>query len=192
MKEYIRTIGVDDAAFDRAKSRKAFVFGVIVRGNSIIEGILRTEVTVDGLDATEKISLMIKNSKFCPQLKAIFLASSTIAAFNIIDLHRLSNETHIPVVTILKKKPDNNIVRKALAHLDDGEKRFQILMNNPSFEAVKVNINDRNCNIYIQRVNISYLELQKLIKLSTKTSCIPESLRIADMIGKTFAEYIIH
>ena len=55
MKENNRTIGIDDAAFNREKSTKTFVFGVVVRGYSLVEGVLRTEVQIDGISATKKI-----------------------------------------------------------------------------------------------------------------------------------------
>jgi len=191
MKEHIRTIGIDDAAFNRNKSRKTFVFGVVVRGNDIVEGVLRTEVTVDGLDATKRISSMIIKSKFASQIKVIFLASSTIAAFNIIDLRRLSKETKLPVVTILKKKPDEKMVQTALTLLKDSEKRVQILSNNPNFEPISFVKSERSCEIFVQRVNISLSDVKEIIKITTRTGCTPESLRLADMIGKAFRDYVI-
>ena len=100
VKENIRTIGIDDAAFKRDLSSNTFVFGVIVRGYSLVEGVLRTKVKIDGLDATEKIGNMICESKFYEQLRAIFLRSSTIAAFNIIDMGMLYNKTALPIVTL--------------------------------------------------------------------------------------------
>ena len=56
VKSNIRTIGIDDAAFQREKSSKTFVFGVVIRGHSFAEGILRTDVEIDGMNATDKIS----------------------------------------------------------------------------------------------------------------------------------------
>ena len=193
MKKNIRTIGIDDAAFDRNKSSKVFVFGVVVRGNDLVEGILRTQVTVDGLDATENIISLLNKSKFKEQVKAIILGSATIAAFNIIDMNEIYQETNIPIISILHELPDNIEVKKALSHLPDWEKRHEILISNPTLERIEfTNQSGRQCKIYVQYLGFEDInEVKNLIKNTTFTSCIPESLRLADMIGQNFKDFII-
>ncbi|UJG42450.1 MAG: DUF99 family protein [Candidatus Heimdallarchaeum endolithica] len=193
MKKKIRTIGIDDAAFYRNKSKKTFIFGVVTRGYSFVEGILRGEIEIDGLDATEKIIWMIETSKFATQLKAIFLASSTIAAFNVIDMNALYEQLNIPVITILSKKPDEEKIRKALMHLEDGEKRYGILLSNPPMKRIKFkNKINREFEAIVQFTGINKIyEVKEIIEKATFTSFLPESLRIADLIGQTFKDYII-
>ncbi|MHA1205058.1 MAG: endonuclease dU [Candidatus Heimdallarchaeaceae archaeon] len=193
MKTKIRTIGIDDAAFDRNRSKKTFIFGVITRGYDIVEGILRSEIEVDGLDATEKIIKMIQKSKFVTQLKTIFLASSTIAAFNVIDMNALYEQLDIPVITILSKKPDEEKIRRAIMHLEDGEKRYNTLFSNPPMKSIKFkNQIGREFKAVVQYVGIDEInEVREIIEKATFTSFLPESLRIADLIGQTFKDYII-
>ncbi|MHA1115346.1 MAG: endonuclease dU [Candidatus Heimdallarchaeaceae archaeon] len=193
MKTKIRTIGIDDAAFDRNRSKKTFIFGVITRGYDIVEGILRSEIEVDGLDATEKIIKMIQKSKFVTQLKTIFLASSTIAAFNVIDMNALYEQLDIPVITILSKKPDEEKIRRAIMHLEDGEKRYNTLFSNPPMKSIKFkNQIGREFKAVVQYVGIDEInEVREIIEKASFTSFLPESLRIADLIGQTFKDYII-
>ena len=193
MKKNIRTIGIDDAAFSREKSTKTFVFGVVVRGNNLVEGVLRTEVLVDGLDATEKIIEMINRSKFKKQIKAIVLGSATIAAFNIINMVEIFQKTVIPIISILHELPDNVEVKKALVHLPDWEKRLEMLMYNPTLEKIEfINESGRACKIYVQHLGFKDTnEVKDLLKNTTYTSCVPESLRLADMIGQNFKDYIM-
>jgi len=193
VKTKIRTIGIDDAAFDRNRSKKTFIFGVITRGYDIVEGILRSEIEVDGLDATEKIIKMIQKSKFVTQLKTIFLASSTIAAFNVIDMNALYEQLDIPVITILSKKPDEEKIRRAIMHLEDGEKRYNTLFSNPPMKSIKFkNQIGREFKAVVQYVGIDEInEVREIIEKATFTSFLPESLRIADLIGQTFKDYII-
>ncbi|UJG39788.1 MAG: DUF99 family protein [Candidatus Heimdallarchaeum aukensis] len=193
MKTKIRTIGIDDAAFDRNRSKKTFIFGVITRGYDIVEGILRSEIEVDGLDATEKIIKMIQKSKFVTQLKTIFLASSTIAAFNVIDMNALYEQLDIPVITILSKKPDEEKIRRAIMHLEDGEKRYNTLFSNPPMKSIKFkNQIGREFEAVVQYVGIDEInEVREIIEKATFTSFLPESLRIADLIGQTFKDYIL-
>jgi len=194
VKENIRTIGIDDAAFNRSKSTKTFVFGVIVRGYNLVEAVLRTEILIDGIEATKRITSMIVKSKYHEQLRAIFLRSSTIAAFNIIDMNMLSKVTSIPVITVLSEIPDENDVKKALSNLPDWDFRLDILNRNPPIEKVKyTNREGRDCEVLIQQVGLSdKSNINKILQISSYSSCIPESLRLADKIGKSFKDYTIN
>lgn len=191
MKAHIRTIGIDDAAFQRSKSSKTFVFGVVVRDYSLIEGILRTEVEIDGLDATSKIAEMILHSRFQDQLKAIILGSSTIAAFNVIDLSLLNKKTKIPIINILNQLPDDKEVKKALSHLSDWELRYKILTNNPPIQNIEFeNQIGNKYKTNIQQVGFSGLkEVKNILKITSFSSSIPECLRIADLIGQSFKTF---
>ncbi|NPD87116.1 MAG: DUF99 family protein [Asgard group archaeon] len=193
MKKDIRTIGIDDAAFQRENSKKTFVFGVIMRGHSLVEGILRTNIKIDGLDATEKISKMINESKFIDQLKAIILGSSTIAAFNIIDLKKLHENTSIPVITVLSQLPNEKEVKSALSHLVDWEERYKILKFNPPLQKMEFkNQMSRICKMFVQYIGFKdEKEVKELLQFTTYSSSIPEGLRLADMIGQSFKNYII-
>lgn len=193
MKGYIRTIGVDDAAFQRKTSKNAFVFGVIVRGYNLVEGILRTLVEVDGWDATEKISEMIASSKYVTQLRAIILGSSTIAAFNIIDLRKLFDITDIPVITILPARPHEEDVKTALSNLEDWNERYSILSSNPPIEEIVFkNQVGKQYKKFFQQVGFTNTEqVREIIEISTYSSSIPECLRLADMIGQSFKNYRI-
>lgn len=193
MKKNIRTIGIDDAAFQRENSSKTFVFGVVMRGYNLVEGVLRTEIKIDGLDATEKISEMITSSKFENQLKAIFLGSSTIAAFNIIDMKKLCENTSIPVLTVLSQPPNEKEVKMALSHLDDWEKRYEILDSNPSLQKIEFkNQIGRLCKMHIQHIGFKEQKtVREILQFTTYSSSIPEGLRLADMIGQSFKDYIL-
>ena len=193
MKDNVRFIGIDDAAFNREKSQKTFVFGVVMRGHNLIEGILRTDIMVDGLDATTKIRKMINESKFIGQLKVIIFGSSTIGAFNLINFKKLYTETNIPIISVFSTLPDEKKVKAALKHLSDGDERFKILLSNPTIQEIEyVNQAGRNCKMYVQQMGLSSLEdVREILKISSFTSSLPECLRIADLIGQSFKDHII-
>ncbi|MBY9001107.1 MAG: DUF99 family protein [Candidatus Heimdallarchaeota archaeon] len=193
MKNLIRTIGIDDAAFQRNTSKETFVFGVIIRGHNLVEGILRTIVTVDGWDATDKIGVMISSSKYSDQLKGLILGSSTIAAFNIIDLKKLYELTEIPVITILPRLPIEDNIKTALSKLDDWEERFAVLKANPQFSEISYkNQIGEVCKKYFQQVGFNNIEEAKeVLRISTYSSSVPECLRLADLLGQSFKGYTI-
>jgi len=55
IKKEVRILGIDDAPFDLHKSKKTILIGVIFRGGSFLDGVLRTEIDIDGTNATKKI-----------------------------------------------------------------------------------------------------------------------------------------
>ena len=191
MKSNIRTIGIDDSAFKRGISTNTFVFGVIVRGNNLVEGILRTEIKIDGLDATEKICSMIYESKYYEQLKAIFLRSSTIAAFNVINMSDLHDKTSLPIVTILSSLPDEKEVKQAISNLEDWKNRIDILNSNPPIQKIKFeNKKGRKCETHIQQIGLDNLTaVNNILQITADSSCVPECLRIADLIGQSFKDF---
>lgn len=193
MKSNIRTIGIDDAAFQREKSSKTFVFGVVIRGYNLVEGVLRTDVEIDGINASDRICNMITESKFHNQLKAIILGSSTIGAFNIIDLNFLHKQTSLPTITVLSSLPKNGEVKEALSHLSDWESRYEILTSNPPIQKMEfVNQIGRKCNVYIQQIGFEDIDIVKnLLHITSYSSAIPECLRLADMIGRSFKSFTI-
>ena len=52
MKSEIRVLGVDDGKFVPHSEGKASVVGVVFRGGCSIEGVMHTNIAIDGFDAT--------------------------------------------------------------------------------------------------------------------------------------------
>ncbi len=113
MKPNVRVLGIDDGAFSKS-DKTVLVVGALVRGKTELEAVMSATVTVDGNDATEKIAKMINNSKRKSQIKAVLLHGSTVAGFNLINLKELYRRTGKPVISVYRKKPDLEKVRKAL------------------------------------------------------------------------------
>jgi len=106
IKNEIRVIGIDDASFDRFRDKETLVIGVLYRGGQFMDGVITTEVKIDGDDSTKKISQMITNSKFLKQTKYLLLDGIAVGGFNVIDVKRLHEKTGLPVIVITRKYPD--------------------------------------------------------------------------------------
>ena len=83
IKREIRILGIDDSAL---LDEKVMIVGVVFRGGDWIDGVLRSDITRDGLDATDVICSMIKESKHYGQLRVLMLDGITYGGFNIIDI----------------------------------------------------------------------------------------------------------
>jgi endonuclease V-like protein UPF0215 family len=111
IKPEIRILGIDDSAL---LSEKVMIVGAVFRGGDWIDGVLRSEITKDGLDATEVICKMIKESKHYGQIRAVILDGITYGGFNVVDIQMLYRETGIPVIVVMRSYPDFEKIKSAL------------------------------------------------------------------------------
>ena len=174
LKKEIRVIGIDDSAFNKSQKSKVLVVGVIMRGGEWVDGILSTKVKIDGNDSTSKIIQMISNCRFRTQLRCIFLNGIAVAGFNVMDIQKISKETHIPVIVIIRKNPDMETIKKTLIKIN---KKQKIKLIEKAGNVFKVE------SIFVQLCGIDLEMAKKIVKLTCTRSFIPEPLRIAHLVA---------
>ncbi len=177
VKNQIRVVGFDDGTF-RFKGRgKTILIGVVMKGSQEVVGVLSRWIAVDGWDATENMIDSIITSRF-EDLRVIMLKGITYAGFNIVDVQRLSEETGLPVIVVIRKKPDLNAMREALKkHFPDWRERIELLDKaGEIFEMIPG-------KLYYQSINIPPKQAVEIINITQKSSLIPEPLRLAHMIA---------
>ncbi|MBI1968582.1 DUF99 family protein [Candidatus Woesearchaeota archaeon] len=125
MKKEIRVLGLDDAPFEFS-DKECFIIGTLFRGGSSMDGVLSTRVAVDGEDATTKIIEAVNKSKFKTQLQAMFLDGIAVGGFNVVNIDSLHKHTGLPVIVIIRKKPDFKTLEKTLKKLGM-EKKYQLM-----------------------------------------------------------------
>ncbi|MCS7130780.1 MAG: DUF99 family protein [Archaeoglobaceae archaeon] len=170
-----RVLGIDDSF---SKDFCCLV-GCVMSGRNI-EGFMFEEISIDGFDSTEKIVKMIKRSKFFNQLKCIFLGGITFGGFNIADIKKIYEQTGIPVVVVMGRKPNMDEFKDALKNLSDYEERIAIVER--AGEIYEFG------SLFIQFCGLSVDEAKKLIETNTWRGKIPEALRIAHLV----ASAIVH
>jgi len=179
IKDEIRIIGIDDGHFDKNKDKRALIVGVIMRGSKQIDGVLSNYVEVDGNDSTEKIIGMIKRTTHINQLRIIMTNGISFAGFNIIDMNRIFEELKIPVIAVIRKKPDMERFINALKKVNGYEEKLEILKSLPEPKPVKT----RYGITYFQNVGISDEEAKEIIIKTSVNSRIPEPVRVAHLIA---------
>jgi len=186
IKSEIRILGIDDSVFTPRTKGKADLIGVVCRGGQWLDGIMRTKVEIDGLDATEKIAKMIKNSPHYAQIRVIMLDGITYAGFNIVDIKELYAKTLLPVITVTREEPSLEDIRKALKNLPYYEKRWKIVKN--TGETFKVQTREGEEPVHVQVAGISQSDAEKILKKTSTRSNIPEALRVAHIIASGLAQ----
>lgn len=180
IKKEIRILGFDDGPFKAKSKGNVPVVGVIYRGGEFIDGMLKTDVRVDGLDATKKLVKLINSSRHKEQLKVVMFDGITLGGFNLVDIKELNEKTGLPVIVINRKKPDLKSVKKALKNFKDFEKRWKIVKKAGKIKSLKI----RGKRVYYQCKGLEDEEAEEIIKLSSTRSFIPEPLRVAHLIAR--------
>jgi endonuclease V-like protein UPF0215 family len=161
IKNEIRVLGIDDGRFVPHTKGTADIVGVVYRGGYWFEGVMCTDITIDGMDATEKLVAMVKNSPYYGELRVI--------------------EVDLPVVSVAREKPDLEEIRSALKNLPDFEKRWQGMLN--AGELFEVETRNGENPVYVQTAGILREDAIKILKRTSTRSNIPEALRVAHIIA---------
>ncbi len=179
-KTEVRILGFDDSPFKR-EDKKVSVIGVIYRGGNYLDVVLKTDVQVDGLDATEKLVELINSSRHKPQLKILMFDGITLGGFNVIDIADLNERTGLPVIVINRKLPNIDSVKDALEkNFSDFEERWKMISNAGKIKVCELKDEKK---IYYQVIGMADKEAEEVIRLSSTHSNIPEPLRIAHLIA---------
>ena len=181
IKPEIRVLGVDDCPFIPHIKGQVPVIGVVFRGGYWLDGVMHTKIAVDGFDATHKITSMITSSPHYKQLRVIMLNGVTFAGFNIVNIKTLNATTKLPVITVTRKKPNLEKIHKALKNLPKSQERWNTILN--TGEVSEVPTRSGKKKIYIQVAGISRDDAQKILRLTSTRSNIPEALRVAHLIA---------
>ncbi|HJO02100.1 MAG: DUF99 family protein [Candidatus Woesearchaeota archaeon] len=181
LKKEMRVIGIDDSPFNKFGKGNVLIVGAVFRGGSFLDGVLSTKVSIDGDNSTKKIIEMINKCKFKPQLQCIFLDGIAVAGFNVIDVKELSKKTKLPVIVIIRRKPNIEKIKKTLIKIG---KKNKIRLIDKAGSVVPVG------EIYIQLTGLSVEKAKEILKITCTRSLIPEPIRIAHLIasGITFGE----
>ncbi|MDP6155985.1 MAG: DUF99 family protein [Candidatus Thermoplasmatota archaeon] len=173
-----RILAIDDGPF-KFGDEMTDIVGVISRGPSYLEAIMKDSVQVDGRDSTEKIITMIKSSRYLEQVNVIMLDGGAFGGFNVFDIFEINERLDIPVMTVTRRLPDHERIKKALsAHFEDWEERFAIIS--------KGNIDElpvKRGKAYVKRAGLDIGRSKALLARFTVHGVIPEPLRMAHMVA---------
>lgn len=181
MKKLSRVVGVCGSAFDRTSHGRENLLFVLVRLDGRLEGVSKTSIETDGTDSTRAISDEILK-RYCERCNYVMLPGITFAGLNLCDVAQIYSETGIPVLSIVRHKPDLDSIKHAvMKHTPDPQKRISILEKTLIFD-LPVN---NDYMVYANLAGINPEEAKLIIRKSTLLGKTPEPLRIARMISGT-------
>jgi endonuclease V-like protein UPF0215 family len=173
----VPVVGVEDGSFQKGISRKALLAVVLLKGTEI-ERVKVCEISVDGIDATEKLCSILGKLEF----SAVLLAGVSFAGFNVIDPTVIHNRFKKPVVVITRTKPDNKAVKRALRkHFKDWKTRFGIFVKLGLVHKVIIT---NAAPVYFEVVGADASWCCNLIRTLVVHGRTPEPIRVARLIAR--------
>ncbi|MFX0080858.1 MAG: DUF99 family protein [Candidatus Hodarchaeota archaeon] len=186
MKENPIIIGIDDSTFDfKSGVKTTQLIGVVCQGIRMVN-VIRTEIDIDGNNATEKlIELVRQNEK---HIQYIMTHTITFGGFNIINLERIYNELKKPIIAFNDQSVNldsviNALIKKFPEHYKE---KIKCIVNAGNLYKTRIQTAGGFSNIYFHLKGIELSELEFLIQKSSIDSKLPECLRLAHLIGKLF------
>jgi endonuclease V-like protein UPF0215 family len=178
VKRQVRVLGIDDSPFT-FQTQRALVVGVVARLPMYIEGIMRTEVDVDGTDANDAILEMVRRSRYREQIRLIMFDGVAVGGFNVVDIDRIYRESGIPCATVTRSMPDTEKMESALrTYFPDWEERLKVIKRHPLFK-----VGPRRRSLYATIAGMDAETLEVVLCECTVQGRLPEPLRIAHLIS---------
>ncbi len=174
MKENIRAMGFDDGYFKERRGTTVLV-GVLMRPG-VVEGIVVSEVTVDGDDATDTL-LSLLSGRIGRQANVVFTNGIVFGGTNILDMERLVSETGKPFIAIVRKRPNQEDFLRVLERSAPWKAELARRLGTP------VQFQTKKGNIYVNFWGIEKEEAKRVIERFQVTSSFPEPLRLAHLIA---------
>jgi len=176
-----RVVGVEDGRFSKESpnySGQTLLVCVLLRG-TWIDNFQADKITVDGLNASDKLITMLRQWSF----DAVMLAGVSFAGFNLVDPTMVFEEFGKPVIVISRTKPDNVAVKNALfQHFKDWRIRWGVFEKLGPVHQVVSMANEPP--LYVEVVGATTDWATKLIQASATCCRIPEPIRVARLIAR--------
>lgn len=175
MKPITNVVGFDDAPFAHEHRGDVRVVGAVCC-RTRLDGVLSGRVRRDGANATDTLIELVSGSKFHEHIRAVLLQGIALAGFNVVDIHRLSEELDIPVVVTVRRHPRLAMVKDALFDRTPGAARkWKLVERAGPLEQIDA--------MWVQRIGLTREETVALLKATTLHGNVPEPLRLAHLIA---------
>ncbi|MFW9826743.1 MAG: DUF99 family protein [Candidatus Thorarchaeota archaeon] len=186
MKDSPISIGIDDASFElQSDSKYTQLIGVTCQGTRMVS-VYKEKITIDGDDATEKmINLIKKNEK---HVQYVITHSITFGGFNLVNLNKIYSEIGKPIIAITERQVDFESVKKALLqkYPKKYKSKLKCIIDAGNLYETEVNTAGGSSKIFFHCKGIEVKEVENLLNKVCVDSKLPESVRLAHLIGTLF------
>jgi len=182
VKQGVRALGVAESY----RETRSTLAGVVTRPSRVVDGFVFGSCTVGGTDATEAITALYRRLDR-EDIQYLFVAGIAPAWYNILDLHRLHEETGLPVLCITFEESDGleEPIREAFDE-SEAAKRIEIYRSLPDRRPVSI----PDGTLFCRSVGIDHEQAATVIQGFTPEGGRPEPLRVARLAARAGNQYI--
>ncbi|NHI88173.1 MAG: DUF99 family protein [Candidatus Thorarchaeota archaeon] len=176
-KKGVRVLGVAES-FEKTQSY-SILAGVVMRGDSRIDGFSVCTPSIGGHDSTDELVSMFThlNRK---DIRAWMLGGSVISWFNIVDINALYERTDTPVICI-SYHPSDGIEKYLKEYFpSDWESRLAILERTGARKSILLKT---GYSLYLSVAGMSIPKARNLLNKMTVDGRVPEPVRVARTIA---------
>ena len=196
----MNVIAFDDGPFLRSHRGSVLLVGCVCTGTRL-DGVVSGQIMRDGDDAAAVMIDLVKKGRFM-HVGAVLLQGIAVGGFNVIDVHALSASLEVPVLIVVRKKPDLEGVRTALfddapharPRVPGAADKWRLIQSAGTIEPLgearraakrkKVtSVTTSAPRLWVQRCGLSIEEARTLVAATTLHGNVPEPLRIAHLIA---------
>lgn len=176
---FSHVVGFDDAPFDRAHRGDVLVVGTVFAGTRL-DGVLSGKVRRDGANATRVLAELVRRSRFRAHLQLVMLQGISMAGFNVVDIPMLAAEVGLPVLVVMRRRPDMERIRRALLdHVPGGRRKLRLIERAGPVEPAE--------GLFVQRAGLSLEAASGVLRGLALAGRLPEPLRVAHLIAGAIA-----
>ena len=182
-KKGFRALGISES-FVKGVSKESILAGVVMRADMKIDGFTFSRATVGGTDATEKILEMYKRLRR-DDINLLLLNGCVISWYNVIDLHRVAEETGLPLICVTYNESAG--LERYFRELfpEDWEQRVEVYRKNKGRVPVKLFTGHI---VYIRYIGMKIEEAREVLDRFTFEGAIPEPLRISRLLARSIVK----
>lgn len=177
MKAGVRALGIAESY----RAETSTLAGTVVRANRIVDGFVFGTCTVGGSDATAAVCDLVdrldrEDVRYC------FVAGIAPAWFNVLDLHRIHDETGLPVLSVtFEESPGlESAIREAFDDEERISERLETYWKQPERRRLQVNEE----TVFVRSVGIHDGEANDVVRGFTPEGGRPEPLRVARLAAR--------
>lgn len=171
-------LGLDDAPFPRRDDEPgpvAVPLCGVVTGGTRFDGMLWSETERDGTDPNQVILRTVLDSKFATQLHVVLTDGITVGGASVLDLPLLAEGLGVPVIAVMRKRPNLRKFRQVMDLFPDAEERWRRVEAAGEIHA--------HAPYVFQCVGCTPETALAALEALTDRGHVPECLRLAHLIG---------
>lgn len=180
-------LGVAES-FRKHVSKKSVLAGVVMRADSIIDGISFAFPTVGGVDATEKLQELFESLNR-EDVNVLCVSGSVISWYNVIDFHSLHEQLGLPTISITYDKSEGLVEHFKRNFPEDWEGRVEVYRRNG--ERFRVELRT-GFEVYVRGYGIDLEETTDILNAFTIQGRYPEPIRVARLVSHSIVKSYAH